>query len=170
MKFESQRSRHAEVGLRLTREVCAAIALGALPVLIQAESASELKKIVEALLTGPFLMGYYAVILVTYMLATCIRFRLRFSSSRYQSWLIAVHGFLGEIASGFLTTARTGLGVMLGFGIVWHRVEPDSFIPEKVVEIALLTLLTIFLSASLAFCEDMMRDPRKTAALGSKGL
>lgn len=164
MQLERNEQRPIGMIRRQLRELSVAFVLGGVPVLLNAEPSEQFKDLVATLLAGPFFLNYYAFLFAALMIAACVQFKFRFNSNRYQAWLMDFHRFMVDVGAGFLTAARTGLGVMLGFLIVWHYVEPDSFNVPNFIVITFLTLCLMFSSSALAFGVEIMNDPKRAAA------
>lgn len=118
----------------------------------------------NVLLATPFLMGYYVCLCVAFALAAVFKYKWRFESARHQRWLDALHQFLGEIGGSFLTAARTGLGAILGFLVVWYWVEPDSLSAENVIRTLFIVASLTAVSTMLALGEETFKDPKQAAA------
>lgn len=149
---------------RISRELALAFALGGVPVLLNSESSTQFKAMLDLLLTAPFLMGYYACLCLAFAMAAIFKYKWRFMSARYQCWLDAVHLFLGDIGGSFLTAGRTGLGAILGFLTFWHWVEPDSLSTANVIRTLVMVVSLTLLSMMLALGEETLKDPKQAAA------
>nr|EKU4112773.1 hypothetical protein [Pseudomonas aeruginosa] len=149
---------------RCLRELPISFCLGSVPVLAHSETAQALKAILDAVLATPFFMKYYVALFIAFALAAGVQYGWRFADERHQHWMMAVHRFLSEVGSGFLSATRTGAGAILGFLFVWQTLEPETVSLFAALKTAGAFALLIFMSAVLALGEEALKDPRAAAA------
>lgn len=144
------------------KEMLIGMVLGGLPVILNAHSAENPKEVLEILLATPFFIYYYGWLFALLMVLGVIIFRWWFHSIKHQGWLVKMHRFVSEVGAGLLTIARTGLGAMLGFMMVWYWVEPSTLNMPNFVQTLLLAVFTSFVCACLSDLDQVLKDPRKS--------
>jgi len=148
---------------RMAREIPRAIALGTIPVLLNAQSTEQFNQIFELLLAAPFLLDYYMWLAAMFFVVGVAQFLVRFRSERHQGWLNSLHRFFADIGGSFLTAIRTGLGAIIGFLLIWRVLEPASITPKDVASTLFWVIFLTALCAGFALLEETLRNPREAA-------
>lgn len=149
---------------RCMKELVFCFLLGAVPVLAHSESPESLDAIMGGLLASPFFLRYYALLLLLFMMVAVFQFFCRFGNERHQAQLMRLHRLLGEVSSSLVGAIRTGAGAIVGFGIVWNALEPQSLTPPNVFTTLDALGVLIVAAAALAIGEEAAKNPRAAAA------
>lgn len=150
-------------GRRMVREIPRALALGTIPVMLNAQSSEKFNEIFALLLAAPFFLHYYLSLLLAFVIVGLSQFLMRFQSERYQGWLNTLHSFFADIGGSFLTAMRTGLGAIIGFLIIWRVLEPQSITVKAAISTLFFVLLLTVICAAFALLEETLRNPREAA-------
>lgn len=143
---------------RIGREFVYAFFIGSIPTLLSS-NASELRSMVNTLLTPQVLMEYYMIIVFVFMVVSGIILRARFFSERFHRMLLKIHEFLVNIGASLLTACRAALGAMIGFLLLWGYQDPETLTLAGVYRTVCYASFTVVVCAALAGLDEALRDP-----------